>query len=75
MSPERRRALDFLQTLPLHHPSVVVDTIASLKEEVEHLRPLLVVARSVVDAKSGRARAEAFEALFAVVERLGRAGV
>lgn len=75
MTPERKRALSRLETLRLHVPTIVVDTLVSSFEEAEYLRPLLEVSRSIVNAKSGQQRALALESLAHLVAHLGKAGV
>lgn len=75
MSPERRRAWERLRALPVPLTfSTVNAALVDAYEEVEHTRPIVDVAKALVDAKSGEARALAIEALFGAVAKLREAG-
>lgn len=76
MSPERTRAWAALDSkgIAWHRPSTAVTACVDALEEVEHLRPIVDLAKALVHAKSGQARADAIVAVFGAVGRLERSG-
>lgn len=75
MTPERRAAWMHFEALrgnALTCPQTQVAFVAAL-EEIEHVRPVVELAKGLVDAASGEQRAVTLEALFASVAKL-RAG-
>lgn len=72
MSPERRRALDRLEAkgVKWHVAGEALNVALDAHEEVEHLRPVVDIAKALVDAKSGEARARAIELLFPAIAKL-----
>ena len=76
MTPERRRAHERLEgkRVQWHVAGEPIAVVLEAYEEIEHLRPDVDIAKALVDAKSGEARALAIEAIFGAVEKLRRAG-
>jgi hypothetical protein len=76
MTPERERAWESVKALAVqwHIPSAAVSATLAALEEVEHVRSVVELAKALVDAKSGEARAVAIESLFDAVANLRASG-
>jgi hypothetical protein len=76
MTPERKRAHEAVEALHIlwHVAGQPIEAVLDAHETVEHLRPIVDLAKAITYAKSGEARAAAMTAMFAAVERLRLGG-